>query len=243
MKSIRTLIPVALLSVALLAGCGSQAQAPDTGEAAAEAETEEQAPDAAEQDEEAEPAPEPAMSNWYDKTFYERPVTEIASDLELLGFEVTAEYYDDSEYANLSINYQGTPEVNPLDGTSDTAVVFMSVYQPAFADGATDQTHETLAEGTMPTGFNVSFFYPETPDSEYEGLAQNAAETLGLGEVTDSSLSESFAEPDRMIGNYSGAGTYQGNETEWLIMVSTYDADIVPDVDYPTMVDVSYYIY
>lgn len=240
MKPIRTLIPVALLSVALLAGCGSQAQAPDAGEAAVE--TEEQAPDAAEQDEEAEPAPEPAMSNWYDKTFYERPVAEIASDLELLGFEVSSEAYDDTtpETTFYTVTFKGTPEGNPLEGTGDTVAASLSIYQPAFKDDAAGQTLDDLAEDTMPTGYNVSFFYPETPDSEYEGLAQNAAETLGFGEITDSSLGDPF-ENGRIIGNYFGTGTYQGVDAEWLIFVSTYDAENVPDADFPTIVDVGYW--
>ena len=75
------------LSTTLLAGCGAQGATDGSADAQGDAAAQE----------EVEPEPEPVMSNWTENSFYERPLPEIASDLELLGFEVSAEFYDDSD--------------------------------------------------------------------------------------------------------------------------------------------------
>ena len=82
MRSTRMIVPVLCLSTALIAGCSQGTQpAGSTGSA-----TQGSAPAAA-----AEQTPQAELTAWQDKTFYERPVADIASDLELLDFEITAD--------------------------------------------------------------------------------------------------------------------------------------------------------
>ena len=85
MRFTKTVVAALVLSTALLVGCG---QAPATDATQDEAAVEQTEPEA-----------EPAMSNWQEGAFYDRPTSEIVSDLELLGFELTNEDSYDRGYA------------------------------------------------------------------------------------------------------------------------------------------------
>lgn len=239
MKATKVLVPMLCLSTLLLMGCGSQGTAGDQTDAGAD--------DAAvEQQAEAEPEPEPAMSNWTENSFYERPVAQIASDLELLGFEVSSEYYDDSlesdgwTYYQLSLN--GTPEDLPVEGASETVGIGLTVENPTLKEGETEYTLDTIDEATLPTGFNVFFFFPEADSSEYEALATKVADAVGLGALTTDYVGDPF-EIGRIVGNFTYADSYKGVETESMVIVSPYsDPQDAPDPDMPLAVSYGPYV-
>ena len=228
MKSIRTIVPVVAVCAALLAGC-SQGNAAEGSAPAADTSAVE------------ETAPEPEMTNWYETSFYERPVAQIASDLELLSFEKTDdEYYEveDGSYRYLNLNFRGAPGDVPVDGASDEVLVALTVEAPEFEEDAEEQGLDSLAEDAMPTGVDVVMFHPEADAGQYEALAQQTVEALGLEPFTEGSTDTSPFDETRMLGNYRGPNTANGAETEYMVMV-TSNEELSGDPEFPLYVDVS----
>lgn len=231
----RVVLPMCLMA-ALLAGC-SQGTTPEgsagsaaQGSAAAEAVQE---------------APQPEMSNWQDKAFYERPVSDIANDLLLLGFEVDEDnsLLDQGDgYSYLYTVFSGTPEDNPFEGASEAVSINLTVEFPEFEDGASEGTYETLAEGTMPNGYDVTLYYADVDSSEYESLARGVADTVGLGEFTESSVGPSPFDETRMLGNFFGNDTFRGSDCEWLITITKSTSDSLPDPEKPLMLGFGHYV-
>lgn len=220
------------LSTALLAGC-SQAATTDAEDATTRQEVVEQ---------QAEPEPELAMSDWQDTAFYERPVHEIVSDLELMGFELTDQYREKGDgYDYLLAYFQGDPAENPLEGADKTVTLAIQVDNPTFSDGAEEEVCATLADDAIPNSFNVDFYFPSTDPSDYDALAERMADTLGLGEIVDGSVVESPFNEGQMLGNYSGNGSFNGIEASWMIIVSPQDGD-TPNPDAPLLASYSYYV-
>lgn len=224
--------PILCLSLGLLVGCG---QAPAQDDAAAQ----DEAPAAEATEPEAEPEPEPAMSNWTENSFYERPISEIASDLELLGFEKSGEssYADTDALGDVVyyyLSFQGTPKDNPLEGSDKTVGVEFTIENPTLKEGETECTLENLDEGTLPTGFSIIFYLPEADSSEYEALATKLADAVGLGTFTNSSVGDFFG-TGRVIGNFDYADTYKGVECTSTIIVSPMSEDYVSSLPNPDM--------
>lgn len=172
------IVPVLCLSTALIAGC-SQGTQPAGSTGSTGPATQGSAPAAA-----AEQTPQAELTAWQDKTFYERPVANIASDLELLDFEITADnYYEEEQsgYRYCETTFSGQPADNPFEDSDPTVNITVTVEDPVFVDGAENLGYETLAEGTLPTGYTVWLSYTERDPSEYEAVARQVADTLGLG--------------------------------------------------------------
>lgn len=234
--------PILCLSLGLLVGCG---QAPAQDDAA----TQDEAPAAEATEPEAEPEPEPAMSNWTENSFYERPISEIASDLELLGFEMSGEnsYTDTDALGDVVyyfLSFRGTPEDNPLEGSDKTVGVDFTIENPALKEGETEYTLENLDEGTIPTGFSIGFYLPEDDPSEYEALATKLADAVGLGAFTDSYVGDAFG-TGRVIGNFDYADTYKGVECTSMLLISPTMDDYVsslPNPDMPLLISYGPYV-
>lgn len=228
MKTIRVLAPMLGLSMALLVGCSQGApagSAPATGSAPAAVE---------------EKAPEPAMSNWTEVSFYERPVAEVVADLELLSFEVSDPEYFEGEpgYTYFTFSCFGKPEDVPLPDVSETVQIAFTVEQPQFTDDADEKTLDMLAEGTMTTSVDLIMYHADVDPSEYEGLANQAVEALGLNPISEGSTEPSPFDETRMLGYYSGPITAMGTETEYGIMVlSSPDSAVDPDM--PLIIDIA----
>ena len=222
------------LSTTLLAGCGAQGAADDSagaqGDAAAQEEVE----------------PEPAMSNWTENSFYERPLPEIASDLELLGFELTDEFYDDSDpsgaYTFFMPSFRGTPEDNPVKGSSETVTIGLTYENPTFEEGTEERTCETIDQEALPTGATIFFYLPEADPSEYETVARSVADAVGLPAFTDSYVGDPF-ETGRIVGNFTYQDTFKGQEIESLLTISVAaNPESLPDPDMPLAVSYGPYL-
>lgn len=223
------------LSTTLLAGCGAQDAADDSagaqGDAAAQEEVE----------------PEPAMSNWTENSFYERPLPEIASDLELLGFEVTSEnsFSDSDALGDITyyfLNFQGTPEDNPVEGSSEAVGISFTVENPVLQEGETEYTLETIDPETTVTSFTVGFYLPEADSSEYEDMAARVAEAVGLPAFTDTYVGD-FAGTGRIVGNFTYPDSFKGTETESMLIISpASDPESLPDPDMPLFVSYGPYV-
>ena len=227
MRFTKTVVAALVLSTALLVGCG---QAPATDASQDEAAVEQ-----------AEPEAEPAMTNWQEGAFYERPVSEIASDLELLGFEPLEQSLVTTQDGTnvFAASYEGKPSDNPLEGYSETVYVSLSVNDPA-VEGETDKpTANDLAQGTTPSRFSVTFQGPAIDPEEFDAHAQQVAEALGLGEISNAT-EVTVADPETKIVTYDGPGTFMGIETHWILSVALYGPDTAIDPDNPLVVALSY---
>lgn len=227
------IVPVLCLSTALIAGCSQGTQPAGSTESAGSA-TQGSAPAAA-----AEQTPQAELTAWQDKTFYERPVADIASDLELLDFEITADnYYEEEQsgYRYCETTFSGQPADNPFEGSDPTVNITVTVEDPVFVDGAEDLGYETLAEGTLPTGYTVWLSYTERDPSEYEAVARQVADTLGLGAFTESTVGPSPFDETRILGNFSADDTYFGTPTTHLISMTVYPDNMTLNPDAPLSV-------
>lgn len=230
MRAVPAFLSVFCLSAALLAGCTQGAPAGSVS-------TEGSAPAAVEEE-----TPEPVMTNWKESAFYARPVTEAISDLELLSFEVSDAYYDGSEendYSYFFITLTGELEQPLIEGTSESIQISMTIDQPVFTSDS-EQTLETLDPATIVTGVDVVMYHPEVDSSEWEGLAQQAVDAFGLEPMTSSSTEPSPFDETRMLGNYSGPTTFNGQATEYSVIISLMDEGFdIPEPDMPLYVDVA----
>lgn len=222
------------LSTTLLAGCGAQDAADGSTDAQGDAAAQE------------EVEPEPAMSNWTENSFYERPLPEIASDLELLGFELTDEFYDDSDpsgaYTFFMPSFRGTPEDNPVEGSSETVTIGLTYENPTFEEGTEERTCETIDQEALPTGATIFFYLPEADSSEYGTIAQGVADAVGLGELTEDYVGDAFG-TGRVIGNYTYQDTFKGQEIESLLTISVAaNPESLPDPDMPLAVSYGPYL-
>ena len=230
-----------VLSTALLAGCGAQGAATDSPDAQADAAAQEEV------EPEPEPEPEPAMSNWTENAFYERPFSEITSDLELLGFEMTGEesYSDTDALGDVVyyfLNYQGTPEDNPVEGSDETVEISFTIENPTLLEGESEYTTETIDPQTTLTGFNVGFFLPEADTSEYGTVAASVAEAVGLPELTEDYVGDPFG-TGRVIGNFLYQDTFKGTETESMLIISSpMSEESLPNPDTPLYVSYGPYV-
>lgn len=223
------IVPAVLLSVMLLAGCGQQAgttgpagSAGSAGSAAA-----------------ANPAPE--RTDWQAAAFYERPVSDIVGDLELIGFERTGEdYYDeDPQYASYAVTLTGKPGGIPVEDVSDTVSILLEVMSPSFEEGAEEFDLDTLAEGSAPEYYTITLYRSPVDASGYEELGRGAATAFGLGEVTEATTAPSPFAEGRTLGNYWGTTMFNGTESTWLVTVTEYGADEVPDASAPLEIALS----
>lgn len=225
------------LSTTLLAGCGAQGATGGSADAQGDAAAQE----------EVEPEPEPVMSNWTENSFYERPLPEIASDLELLGFEVSAEDSFEGEGVSGTITYfmpsfQGTPEDNPVEGSSETVGIGLTYENPPLQEGETEYTVETIDQEVLPTGVTINFYLPEADSSEFGTVAQSVADAVGLGELTEDYVGDPFG-TGRVIGNYTYQDTFKGTELESLLYVGLApDPESLPDPDMPLIVNYGPYL-
>ena len=225
------------LSTTLLAGCGAQGATDGSADAQGDAAAQE----------EVEPEPEPVMSNWTENSFYERPLPEIASDLELLGFEVSAEGSFEGEGVSGTITYfmphfQGTPEDNPVEGSSETVDISLTYENPPLQEGETEYTVETIDQEVLPTGVTINFYLPEADSSEFGTVAQSVADAVGLGELTEDYVGDPFG-TGRVIGNYTYQDTFKGTELESFLYVGLApDPESLPDPDMPLMVNYGPYL-
>ena len=239
MRHMKGIAAALALSTALLVGCGA---APASDAPAADAPAEQSAPA-----EQTEPEPEPAMSNWTENAFYERPLPEIARDLELLGFEVSGENsFEDSDALGdvvyYFLNFRGTPESNPVEGSGETVGISFTVENPTLQEGETEYALETIDPETTVTSFTIGFYFPETDSSEYEAIARDVADAVGLPAFTDSSVSDPF-ETGRTIGNFTYPDTFKGQETESLLIIGTAtNPESLPDSDMPLYVSYGPYV-
>ena len=234
MRFTKTVVAALVLSTALLVGCG---QAPATD--ATDATQDEAAVEQAEPD--AEPEPEPAMTNWQEGAFYDRPTSEIVSDLELLGFELTNEdsYEDTDALGDVTFyfnNFEGTPESNPVEGSDETVRVSFTYENPALLEGETECSLETIDPSTVPTGVTIGFYLPEADSSEYETIARSVGDAVGLPAFTDSTVGDPF-ETGRIVGNFTYPDTFKGQETESMLIVSSSsNPESLPNPDMPLSV-------
>ena len=239
MRFTKTVVAALVLSAALPVGCS---QAPATN--ATDATQDEAAVEQAEP--EPEPEPEPAMTNWQEGAFYERPFPEIASDLELLGFELTGELYDDSDpsgtYTFFMPSFRGTPENNPVEGSDVTVEIGLTYENPTFAEGAEERTCETLDQEVLPTGATIGFYLPEGDSSEYEAIARSVGDAVGLPAFTDSTVGDPF-ETGRVIGNFIYPDTFKGQEIESMLIISVATSpESLPNPDMPLFVSYGPYL-
>lgn len=240
MRFTKTVVAALVLSTALLVGC-SQAPATDATDATQdEAAVEQAEPDA-------EPEPEPAMTNWQEGAFYDRPTSEIVSDLELLGFELTNEdSYEDADALGDIVYYfsyfEGTPESNPVEGSDETVQVSFTYENPALLEGETECSLETIDPSTVPTGVVIGFYLPEADSSEYETIARSVGDAVGLPAFTDSYVGDPF-ETGRMVGNFTYPDTFKGQETESMLIVSSSsNPESLPNPDMPLYVSYGPYV-
>ena len=240
MRFTKTVVAALVLSTALLVGC-SQAPATDATDATQdEAAVEQAEPDA-------EPEPEPAMTNWQEGAFYDRPTSEIVSDLELLGFELTNEdSYEDADALGDIVYYfsyfEGTPESNPVEGSDETVQVSFTYENPALLEGETECSLETIEPSTVPTGVVIGFYLPEADSSEYETIARSVGDAVGLPAFTDSYVGDPF-ETGRMVGNFTYPDTFKGQETESMLIVSSSsNPESLPNPDMPLYVSYGPYV-
>lgn len=237
MMTKRAIVPALCLAAALLAGCSQGAGSGDattTGSAgqgsgsAAVAKAE---------------APQPKMSNWQDASFYERPVQEVAADLELLGFSQALEQFmDDPDYPYYNVAFEGEPADNPVEGSDSRVIVGLGVYNPQVVDGEEEVTLDTLADGTDVTSYELYFYFDKTDPSEYETLARQVADAMGCGAFTDSHVGALYDDGPE-IGTFSGDGSFKGKDAEWSVFVATTspDTDGLADPDKPTYASFGYY--
>lgn len=235
MRFTKTVVAALVLSTALLVGCG-QAPATDATDATQDEAAVEQA----------EPEAEPAMTNWQESAFYERPFPEIASDLELLGFELTDEFYDDSDpsgtYTFFMPTFQGTPGDNPVEGSDETVTIGLTYENPTFAEGTDERTCETLDQEVLPTGATIGFYLPEADSSEYEAIARSVGDAVGLPAFTDSTVGDPF-ETGRVIGNFTYPDTFKGQEIESMLIISVATSpESLPNPDMPLFVSYGPYL-
>lgn len=238
MRFTKTVVAALVLSTALLVGC-SQAPATDATDVTQDEAAVEQA--------EPEPEPEPAMSNWQEGAFYDRPTSEIVSDLELLGFELTNEdSYEDTDAlgdVTFYFNYfEGTPESNPVEGSDETVQVSFTYENPALLEGETECSLETIDPSTVPTGVVIGFYLPEADSSEYETIARSVGDAVGLPAFTDSYVGDPF-ETGRIVGNFTYPDTFKGQETESMLIVSSSsNPESLPNPDMPLYVSYGPYV-
>lgn len=230
MRAVPAILSAFCLSAALLAGCTQGAPAGSVS-------TEGSAPAAVEEE-----TPEPVMTNWKESAFYARPVTEVVSDLELLSFEVADSSYESSEeydYSYFFITLTGELEQPLIEGTSESIQISLTIDQPVFTSDS-ERTLETLDPATIVMGVDVTMYHPEVDSSEWEGLAQQAVDAFGLEPMTRSSTEPSPFDETRMLGNYSGPTTFNGQTNEYMVFINLLgeDADI-PDPDMPLYIDVA----
>lgn len=240
MRFTKTVVAALVLSTALLVGCG-QAPATDATDA-----TQDEA--AVEQTEpEPEPEPEPAMTNWQEGAFYNRPTSEIVSDLELLGFELTNEdsYEDTDALGDITFYFsyfEGAPESNPVEGSDETVQISFTYENPALLEGETECSLETIDPSTVPTGVVIGFYLPEADSSEYETIARSVGDAVGLPAFTDSYVGDPF-ETGRIIGNFTYPDTFKGQETESMLIVSpSSNPESLPNPDMPLFVSYGPYV-
>ena len=240
MRFTKTVVAALVLSTALLVGCG-QAPATDATDA-----TQDEA--AVEQTEpEPEPEPEPAMTNWQEAAFYDRPTSEIVSDLELLGFELTNEdsYEDTDALGDITFYFsyfEGAPESNPVEGSDETVWVSFTYENPALLEGETECSLETIEPSTVPTGVVIGFYLPEADSSEYETIARSVGDAVGLPAFTDSYVGDPF-ETGRIVGNFTYPDTFKGQETESMLIVSpSSNPESLPNPDMPLFVSYGPYV-
>ena len=240
MRFTKTVVAALVLSTALLVGCG-QAPATDATDA-----TQDEA--AVEQTEpEPEPEPEPAMTNWQEAAFYDRPTSEIVSDLELLGFELTNEdsYEDTDALGDITFYFsyfEGTPENNPVKESDETVQVSFTYENPALLEGETECSLETIDPSTVPTGVVIGFYLPEADSSEYETIARSVGDAVGLPAFTDSYVGDPF-ETGRIVGNFTYPDTFKGQETESMLIVSSSsNPESLPNPDMPLFVSYGPYV-
>lgn len=206
------------LSAVLLTGCSQGASAgstPSEGSALAAVEEE---------------TSEPAMENWTESAFYERPVTEVISDLVLLSFEVADAYYDGSEeygYSYFYITLTGELDQPLVEGASEYLQISLTIDHPVFTSDS-EQTLEALDPATIVAGVDAMMYHPEVDPSEWEGLAQQAIDAFGLEPITSSSTDVSPFDENRMLGNYTGPSTFNGQATEYMVIMSTTRAMTSP---------------
>lgn len=240
MRFTKTAVAALVLSTALLVGCS---QAPATN--ATDATQDEAAVEQAEP--EAEPEPEPTMTNWQEGAFYDRPTSEIVSDLELLGFELTnEESYEDADALGDVTYYfsyfKGAPESNPVEGSDGTVQVSFTYENPALLEGETECSLETIEPSTVPTGVVIGFYLPEADSSEYETIARSVGDAVGLPAFTDSYVGDPF-ETGRMVGNFTYPDTFKGQETESMLIVSSSsNPELLPNPDMPLSVSYGPYV-
>ena len=240
MRFTKTVVAALVLSTAMLVGCS---QTPATN--ATDATQDEAAVEQAEP--EPEPEPEPAMTNWQEGAFYDRPTSEIVSDLELLGFELTNEdSYEDADALGDIVYYfsyfEGTPESNPVEGSDETVQVSFTYENPALLEGETECSLETIDPSTVPTGVVIGFYLPEADSSEYETIARSVGDAVGLPAFTDSYVGDPF-ETGRMVGNFTYPDTFKGQETESMLIVSSSsNPESLPNPDMPLYVSYGPYV-
>ena len=237
MKIVRALVPALCLSAALLAGCSQQGTPAGSAPAQGSVSAHGSAPVASE-----EKTPEPVMSNWTETSFYERPVTDIAADLELLGFEMEADenfVEEESGYSYYIAGFTGTPSDIPVPDVADTVFVQLTVEYAQFAEGAEEQNLSSLVEGTTLTSCYLDFYHTDVDPSAYEGIAQQVIDALGLEPMTSSSTEPSLFDETRMLGNYAGPATFLGSDTEYLIMIMKQSNGSLPDPEKPLSVSVN----
>ncbi|MBM6682432.1 hypothetical protein [Collinsella intestinalis] len=229
MRAVPAILSVFCLSAVLLTGCSQGASAgstPSEGSALAAVEEE---------------TSEPAMENWTESAFYERPVTEVISDLELLSFEVADAYYDGSEeygYSYFYITLTGELDQPLVEGASEYLQISLTIDHPVFTSDS-EQTLEALDPATIVTGVDAMMYHPEVDPSEWEGLAQQAIDAFGLEPMTSSSTDVSPFDENRMLGNYTGPSTFNGQATEYMVIMSTIESDDLPVSGMPLYIDVS----
>ena len=236
MRFTKTVVAALVLSTALLVGCG-QAPATDATDTTQDEAAVEQA----------EPEAEPAMTNWQEGAFYDRPTSEIVSDLELLGFELTNEdSYEDADALGDIVYYfsyfEGTPESNPVEGSDETVQVSFTYENPALLEGETECSLETIEPSTVPTGVVIGFYLPEADSSEYETIARSVGDAVGLPAFTDSYVGDPF-ETGRIVGNFTYPDTFKGQETESMLIVSSSsNPESLPNPDMPLFVSYGPYV-
>ena len=236
MRFTKTVVAALVLSTALLVGCS---QAPATN--ATDATQDEAAV------EQTEPEAEPAMTNWQEGAFYDRPTSEIVSDLELLGFELTNEdSYEDADALGDIVYYfsyfEGTPESNPVKESDETVQVSFTYENPALLEGETECSLETIEPSTVPTGVVIGFYLPEADSSEYETIARSVGDAVGLPAFTDSYVGDPF-ETGRVIGNFTYPDTFKGQEIESMLIVSSSsNPESLPNPDMPLFVSYGPYV-
>lgn len=233
MRAVPAFLSAFCLSAALLTGCTQ-------GASQGSVSTEGSAPIAVEEE-----TPEPVMSNWKESAFYARPVSEVVSDLELLSFEVADSSYESSEeydYSYFYITLIGEVDQPLVEGASKSMQIHLSIDNPVFTSDS-EQTLETLDPATIVTATDVMMYHPEVDSSEWEGLAQQTIDAFGLEPMTRSSTAPSPFDETRMLGNYSGPTTFNGQATEYLVIISLTDEGFdIPDPDMPLYIDVSLFL-